>query len=216
MLKAVILDFDGLIIDTEVVSYNIFKEWFLKNKNYSLSVEDFTVCVGSNNDSLFNLLENEKGIYIDKDTFHSEVSVLYKSQIELLDARPGVPEFIKAIKNKGLKLALATSSPVEKPTFHLTRLGLINEFDALITADLVKRIKPYPDLYLKALEVLKIDAGDVLAVEDSYNGYLSATKAGVRVLVVPNKVTEHLDFTGCYDLVESLEGYSVDALINRF
>lgn len=57
MLKAVIMDFDGVIVDTEVIWFEIFSEWLKKNWNYDLTIEEFLVCVGSHSGELFDMLE---------------------------------------------------------------------------------------------------------------------------------------------------------------
>lgn len=157
------MDFDGIVIDTEVVWYEIFKEWFKTKQNYDLSIEEFLQCVGSNVDDLF-----------------------------------------RELKERGLKLALATSSQRPKPLYHLERLGLLEYFDAIITAEDVTRIKPEPDLFLEALRVLDVKPSESLIVEDSRNGLLAGNSAGVNVLVIPNEVTKHSDLTPNYMERESL------------
>jgi putative hydrolase of the HAD superfamily len=213
MVKAVIMDFDGLIVDTESIWYSIFVEWFKQNKNYSLSLEEFVLCVGSSNNDLFDELKKRHGIIVDKEKFSKDVQEIHAAQSADLPARDGVPEFIAAVKGEGLKLALATSSSRPKPEYHLTRLQLIDKFDVLITADDVERIKPYPDLYLKAAKSLGVEPEEAVAVEDSYNGLVAGTRAGMRVIIVPNKVTQCSDFTGCYKKLDSLMGFNAEELV---
>lgn len=216
MLKGVIMDFDGVVVDTEVVWYDIYAEWFKKHKNYDLSVQEFLLCVGSNSEDLFNSLEKERHIVIDKQQFIKDTQSLFIQRSNTLPPKEGITEFIGSIKSRGLKLALATSSMRLKPTTHLTRLGLINEFDALVTAEDVERIKPYPDLFLKAAEKLKATKDEVLVVEDSLNGLIAGKNAEMRVLIVPNAVTKYSDFTECYIKVESMSDVKVDKLIADF
>ena len=68
MLKTIIMDFDGLIVDTEVVWYQIYVEWFQKNKNYEMSVQEFLICVGSEAEELFKSLDS-RGIHVDREIF---------------------------------------------------------------------------------------------------------------------------------------------------
>lgn len=216
MLKAIIMDFDGLIVDTEVVYYKIFADWFLQKKQYELTMEDFLICVGSNPEDLFQKLETQHGCCVDRALFQREIQERFLEESKLLPVKDGVAEFIQATKRGGLSLALATSAPLPKPLSHLKRLGLLEYFDLLVTADDVERIKPHPDLFLKAVEKLRIDKSEALIVEDSLNGLQSGLNAEMRVLVVPNDVTKHCIFKGYYRKVDSLLQEDVRALIANF
>lgn len=216
MLKAVIMDFDGLIIDTEVVWHEIFVEWFKKHKQYDLSMKEFLKCVGANSEELFRFLEAEKGMNIDRRHFEEETKSLFLDKVNLLPPKDGVEDFIKASYKAGLKLAIATSAGRAKPITHLNRFGLINYFDIIITADDVKRIKPYPDLYLKTLKELEVDPKETVIVEDSLNGLVAGKSAGVKVIVVPNDVTKYDEFEGCYKRVNSLKDININSLIEEF
>lgn len=216
MLKAIIMDFDGVIIDTEVVWYDIYADWFRKNKDCKLTVQEFLACVGSNSDDLFDALEKEKNIVVDREQFAEDTIKLFVERSNMLPPRDGAVEFIEAVKSRGLKLALATSATRSKPTKHLIRLGLMDKFDELVTAEDVKRIKPYPDLFQKTVEKLDIKPDEGLVIEDSLNGLMAGVSAGMRVLIVPNDITRYQDFNGCYQQVVSLMEVNVDKLITDF
>lgn len=216
MLKAMIMDFDGLIVDTEVVYYQIFSDWFRQKKQYALTMEDFLTCVGSHPEDLFQKLEAKYGFHVDRVAFQREIQERFLEESELLPVKDGVLEFIQAAKRAGLYLALATSAPLPKPLHHLKRLGLLEYFDLLVTADDVKRVKPFPDLFLKAVEKLGINKDEALIVEDSLNGLRSGLNAQMRVLVIPNDVTKHCTFKGYYRKADSLLHEKVSALIAEF
>lgn len=216
MLKAVIMDFDGVIIDTEVVWYQIFAKWFQKNKGYELQIQEFLTCVGSNADDLFDNLEEKKNIVVNRVRFAEETTSLFMEQSAWLTPKEGVVDFIKTVKRKGLKLALATSATRIKPQKHLTRLGLIDYFDELVTAEDVTRIKPYPDLFLTAAQKLDTMPGQILVIEDSLNGLEAGLSASMHVLIVPNAVTKYSDFTGCYRQEKSLVNVNMDQLLAEF
>ncbi|EAD0598855.1 HAD family phosphatase [Listeria monocytogenes] len=204
MLKAIVMDFDGIVIDTEVVWYEIFKEWFKTKQNYDLSIEEFLQCVGSNVDDLFRELNRTEQMDINRQDFEAETQATFIENSKSLPAKEGVESFIRELKERGLKLALATSSQRPKPLYHLERLGLLGYFDAIITAEDVTRIKPEPDLFLEALRALDVKPSETLIVEDSRNGLLAGNSAGVHVLVIPNEVTKHSDLTPNYLERESL------------
>lgn len=102
-------------------------------------------------------------------------------------------------------MSLATSSKIEKPLFHLKRLKLLKYFDYIVTADLVENIKPEPDLFLKAIELANVEKKNAIIIEDSKNGLIAGMRAGIDVIICPNRLTRFEDFTGCVDIVKSLE-----------
>lgn len=216
MLKAVIMDFDGVIIDTESVWYEVYKEWFKQEANYALELEEFLICVGSNYESLFTELEKTKGMYIDHENFFEDTLQLFIEQSDQLPPKNGIVDFIKSVKNKGLQLSLATSSTRPKPVKHLKRLGLIEYFDYLITADDVERIKPFPDLFNTAASQLGVKKYEAVVIEDSNNGLIAANKAGIKTIVVPNDITKYSDFDYYYKKVDSLEEVNISELITEF
>ncbi|MDY3618398.1 HAD family hydrolase [Agathobaculum sp.] len=215
MLKAIILDFDGLIVDTEVVWYQIYVEWFKKHKDYDMTVEEFLTCVGSNAEDLFRKLDAQ-GIHVDREAFVRDTQQRFIEQSGTLPAKDGVADFIHAARERGVKVALATSSGRRKPETHLRRLGLLDQFDLLVTAEDVTRIKPFPDLFLAAAEKLGLAPEECLVVEDSLNGLKAGQNAGMRVLVVPNDVTKYCTFEGDLRLCESLAQVDFDALMADF
>ncbi|ECL7818144.1 TPA: HAD family hydrolase [Listeria innocua] len=216
MLKAVVMDFDGIVIDTEVVWYEIFKDWFKTKQHYDLSIEEFLQCVGSNVDDLFRELNETQQMDINRQAFEAETQATFIENSKSLPAKEGVESFIRGLKEHGLKLALATSSQRPKPLYHLERLGLLEYFDAIITAEDVTRIKPEPDLFLEALRALNVKPSEALIVEDSRNGLLAGNSAGVNVLVIPNEVTKHSDLTPNYMERESLADVDLTEIIAKY
>ncbi|MBC1418150.1 HAD family hydrolase [Listeria fleischmannii] len=215
MLKAIIMDFDGVIVDTEVIWYDIFKEWFQKEQNYDVSIEEFLICVGASDDAFFKQLAEEKGIRVDRTKFAEETKKQFMERSKDLPPKDGVVSFIKQVKQAGLKLALATSSMREKPVSHLTRLELLEFFDIIVTAEDVKRIKPAPDLFQAAIQKLGVTKEEAMIIEDSKNGLKAGNQAEIPVIVVPNEVTKHSDLTPNYRLIDSLVGFDVEKLKNE-
>ena len=215
MLKTIIMDFDGLIVDTEVVWYQIYVEWFRKNKNYEMSVQEFLICVGSEAEELFKSLDS-RGIHVDREIFARDTQQRFIEESTKLPAKPGVEDFLRTAKKQGIVIALATSSTRKKPETHLNRLNLMKYFDLLVTAEDVQRIKPAPDLFLKTAEKAGCTVEECLVIEDSLNGLKAGLNANMRVLVVPNDVTKYCDFQGEYLMVNSLEEVDVEKLIREF
>ena len=128
---------------------------------------------------------------------------------------PGVKELLDASRQRDLKLAVASSSPENWVSGHLTRLGLSDYFDAIVTADDVEETKPNPALFLLAAEKLGVRPGDVIVLEDSPNGVHGAKRAGMFVVAVPNSITARADL-GAADLqLSSLAEITLDGLLEK-
>ena len=85
-------------------------------------------------------------------------------------------------------------------------------FDALSTVDLVAHAKPHPDIFLKAAELLGVEPRECLVIEDSANGVAAATAAGMPCLIVPNDITRTMDFSGAYQVLDSLEQIDLEQI----
>ena len=216
MLKALVFDFDGVIIDTESVWFCIYRDWLKREYDYDLRIEDYLVCVGSHSSELFAFLKKDIGEHVDGYAYEQQAMEEYIRRISELPPMKGVAELIHEARKKGLKIAAATSATEKKPRIHLERLGLISYFDAFSTAELSKRLKPEPDIFLKAAELLGCKPQECLAIEDSGNGLLAARRANMPCLVVPNQITKHCDFEGYYKLVDSLDEVSLDEIMKDF
>jgi HAD superfamily hydrolase (TIGR01509 family) len=135
--------------------------------------------------------------------------------IEAELVRPGVEAYLAEATRRGLRLAVASSSPIEWVEGHLTRLGLRDAFAHLSCAGGDLRGKPSPDVYLGALRALGVLGAEAIALEDSPTGVAAAREAGIFVVAVPNRITAGLDF-GLADLrIESLADLELGELIRR-
>jgi HAD superfamily hydrolase (TIGR01509 family) len=124
--------------------------------------------------------------------------------------RPGIEAWLADARRLGLKLGIASSSPVSWVEGHLQRVGLISAFECVRCADHVTVTKPSPELYLAACEALDVAPQEALAVEDSPNGIAAAKAAGLYCIAVPNNITVNLDLTGADLYVESLDALRVE------
>ena len=216
MLKAILMDFDGVIIDTELIYFKVFKEWLKVNNNYEISLQEFQMCIGTGDEILFNYLSKEKNIAVNREQFFVDSHATVMEQSRALPPKAGVVDFIKQVKENGLKLALVTSNTSESPTYHLKRFGLLDEFDHIVTREDVKNVKPSPELYIKALELLNLQPNQAIAIEDSLNGFLAGRAAGLEVIAIPHQVTESLVFEGAYKRLKSLTEIGVCELVSDF
>ena len=216
MLKALVFDFDGVIVDTETAWYDIYKDWLKERYQYDLKPQDYLRCVGADTRSLIAFLQQEVDSAIDIRSFEETAVHEFVRRTSELPVKDGVVSLLLEAKKRGLRIALATSATRKKPVTHLTRLQLLTYFEALATAELVAHIKPEPDLFLKAASLLSLKPEECLAIEDSQNGLLSAQRAGMPCLIVPNDVTRHGTFQGYFKQVPSLSQVDLDVIINEF
>lgn len=216
MIKAVVFDFDGLIMDTETPWYEAFREIY-RDYQVDLPLELWVKCVGTGYDEFnpFDYLEACVKQAIDKDEIRRQAAELHAGLIEREEVRPGVKEYLKEAKKLGLKVGLASSSTREWVLSYLSRFDLTAYFDRIHTADDVKRIKPDPELYLRTLESFGLTGDQAMAFEDSPHGAAAAKKAGLYCVIVPNGVTENLAFAE-YDLrLKSLAEFGLAEVIKR-
>ncbi len=116
-------------------------------------------------------------------------------RVQGVELKPGVADTLKYLKEKGVKVGLATSTVRERATGYLKAHHIDQYFDELVFGDTVEHGKPAPDIYLKACEMLDVKPEEAIAVEDSINGILSAGRAGMYPVMVidliqPNNITE--------------------------
>ncbi len=114
---------------------------------------------------------------------------------------PGVHQCLDWMQKNGLKIGLATSSPMRMLQDLVSHFGLISYFDATLSADTAKYGKPHPEVYLQCAETLQIPSFDCIALEDSVNGMVAAKAARMKVIVVPEIEKINLPQFGLADLI---------------
>lgn len=213
MLDALLFDFDGLILDTEFPIYLAWREDYLAH-GQDLTPEVYSACVGSDF-GRFNPkshLESLVGHAIDwseRDRWREENAL---ERVKRLPPLPGVVSLLEAARAAGLPCAVASSSPRWWVEGHLERLGLAGFFRLTRCRDDVDFPKPAPDLFLAAARGLGMAPERCLVLEDSRNGLLAALAASIPCVVVPNRVTAHLDFAGAAAVIPSLESVTPEML----
>jgi HAD superfamily hydrolase (TIGR01509 family) len=213
MIKSLIFDFDGLILDTEMPLFQAWQEIF-QTYGLSLSMKEWAGFLGHSTDPEEPYIALEKYLRspIDREALHSrQVS----REAELLSSQkimPGVESLILEASSVGMKLAVASSSDRKWVNDHLSRLDLIHYFNIIKCTEDVKHTKPSPDLYIAALEALAIDADQAIALEDSLNGVKAAKAAGIFCVAVPNLITKNVRMEQADVVLDSLSGISLDDL----
>lgn len=216
-IKALILDFDGLILDTETPAYESWRNIY-RRYGVDLPISDWAVCVGRG--MVFDPhahLEKLLGKTLDREALRTERQAVVRAELELQPMLPGVQEMLDDAERLGLKLGVASSSPRSWVEGHLRRLGLLDRLHALKCFEDVTHTKPDPELFLATLAELGVTAPQTIVFEDSPNGVLAANRAGIFCVVATNPITEQLSFDGArMDLrVKSLAAIPLEKLIHR-
>ena len=216
MLKALIFDFDGLILDTETPDLHAWQEIYTRH-GQEISLQTWGQIVGGTGNSAFepaSHLEDLLGNAIDLAAIKQLAFQLSYEAILKQPILPGARDLLEAARNKPYRLAIASSSPHDWVDNHLKRLGLFDYFEAILCGDDVIRTKPDPGLYLAALRALNVQAGEAVVFEDSPNGILAANAAGIFSVAVPNPLTAQLGVDHASLVLKSLEEVSLVDLEN--
>ncbi|MCS7462343.1 HAD-IA family hydrolase [Paenibacillus doosanensis] len=219
MIRAVLFDFDGLIRDTETKEYESFRMLY-RAYGAELPLERYLVRIGGEANSfnpydhLLQGMGSRTGL--DLETARRERRSYYDQLMEHEFARPGVEEYLSAAKRLGLLTGLVSSAPLDWVMPNLEQLKLTEQFDCILTHEDAVRVKPDPELYIKALARLNIGSAEAVAFEDSPNGAAAAKAAGLHTVIVPNDLTRPLRFEA-YDMrLNSMLDLSLDQLIGYF
>ena len=193
MIKALIFDFDGLILDTETPDYITWKDIYQEH-GFELPQKEWGTIIGGSALSHFDAAEHLSRLSqgrLDPGPLRARQQLESDALIHASAIMPGVMDYIHEAKRRGLKLAIASSSRHAWVDTHAKRLGIFQYFDRVICADDVGvgRTKPNPDLFLLALNQLGVEKEAAIVLEDSPNGVTAANRAGIFVVAVPNAVT---------------------------
>lgn len=213
-IKALIFDFDGLILDTETPEYEILVELF---QSYGLTfpIEEWAKAVGASLGAFdpFAYLASRTALPVDQSALKQ---VFLQRAIALIEQQPPLPGVLSLLDQAGqagLSLAVASSSPSDWVHNHLKRLNLHHRFQSILTRDNVTHPKPHPELYLTTLQVFNLQPHQAIVFEDSPNGITAARTAGIFCVGVPNRVTRLLDTSRASLTLSSLADLTLDQLI---
>jgi HAD superfamily hydrolase (TIGR01509 family) len=213
LIRGLIFDFDGLLVDTEGPAYDSWQEIY-RGYGRELPLSVWAAVLGGSGREFdpCAYLQVQVGQPLDCDAIRRR---RWARKLRLTNDQPllpGVAEYIADAKHVGLKLAVASSSSHRWVDGHLDRLQIRAYFDAIICADDVVDVKPDPALYQTALRALNLEPHAAIAFEDAPNGLLAAKRAGLFTVAVPNPLTGQLPIDADVRLV-SLADMPLAALL---
>lgn len=208
MIKGLIFDMDGLILDTETISNKLLIDIFSKY-DINLNEEIISKTIG---------LEKKKAIKVFEEYLGDNIPIkdiinLHKKVVNDYLEKNGVPvklrliELLNYLDEEKIKKVVATSSYRKVAENVLIRANVYNRFDDIICGDEIKESKPLPDIFLKALEKLNLPSDEVIVLEDSRMGILAAHRAKIKSIMIPDilpadEETKKLYFKECKSLLD--------------
>lgn len=217
-LELVIFDMDGLLIDSEKISIQAWKN-VIKKYKININEEEFIKnIVGSNiiyfKDSLVKLFKDDKTYSSFIDDHNKETFKIAEN--EGIEVKTGANELIECLLLNKIKIALASSSFRNKVNKYLNKIKLYDKFDYIVCGEDVDNVKPYPDIYNKICNYFEIDKDNIIILEDSKNGLLSAKNSGIEkrfyipdIFYLSNKDKNELAYKTFSNLLE-VKDYLID------
>lgn len=211
MIKAVIFDMDGLMLDTEVLLNRFWKQaahdlGFEMKPHHPLAIRSMCRAFSE------KYLKRELG-----EDFDFQAVRAYR--IELMNAyldengirkKKGLDELLGFLREEGIRAAVCTATDIERTKKYLTSVGVLDKFDELICGNMVKVGKPAPYIYMNACEKLGLEPCECMALEDSPNGVISAAVAGLNVVMIPDQTEPSDDIRpllyGCCESLDKVIG----------
>jgi len=214
-LEAAIWDMDGVIADTAPYHFKAWREVFQK-RGVNFTEEGFKRNFGQRNDTI---VRNTLGVSISP----SEVDVVAGEKEENFRRRigqnvkplPGAVELIRLLKERGVKIAIASSAPIENIQLVSRGLGINNYFQAIVWGREVTEGKPSPLGFLLAAKKLEVEPKNCVVIEDAIAGVTAAKRAGMKCLAVTN-THSRMSLMEADFVVDTLEAISVDDLVGLF
>jgi HAD superfamily hydrolase (TIGR01509 family) len=215
-VRALLFDFDGLIVDTETPSLAAWR-WVYAQYGQELTLDHWSAAVGTIDgfDPMAHL-ETLVGGELEREVLNARRFEHELTLVEAEQLRPGVAEYLADAERLGLRKAIVSSGSRTWIDRHLARLERLYGWDAIVTADGDQvRAKPTPTLYLEALGLLSLEPEEAIALEDSPNGIRAAKAAALYCVGVPNPVTAGLALHEADLVLSSLADLPLPELLER-
>lgn len=186
--KCIIFDMDGLMIDSEKLSFNIIKT-ILGEQGHNLSRDLYAktigVCREGSEELLSRTFPGLDGKWVYEVYFLRYFKALNEGKLE---TKPGLFSLLQELDKRGIRRAVASSNDQPIVEASLKNIGVYDRMDAYIYAEMVERVKPFPDLFLKAAEILGVKPKECLVLEDSQAGVEAAVAANIPVILIPDMI----------------------------
>lgn len=189
-VKGVLFDMDGVVLDTEKLYTRFWQEaaWFF---GYPMTKEQALGMRSLNRGAGVAKMQSYFGKDVDYEAIRNKRMELMDAFVanEGVEIKLGIHALLDYLDAKGIKRAIATSSPLERTKLYLSSVGLVDRFDVLVSGYMVEKGKPEPDIYLYAASKLGLKPEECMVLEDSPTGIIAAHRAGCIPVMVPDQDT---------------------------
>lgn len=189
MLKCMVFDMDGTLLDTERMGVQFWMD-MARDHGVELPLDFVVGCCGRpRGDIVKRYQEYYPTLPVEEAMSHRDEWWLEQTAKGLVHTKPGAAETLAHMKEKGLKVVIATSTPCERAKMELTKLGLTPYLDGIVSGDMVPpgRGKPNPDIFLLAMEKMGFSPEECMVVEDSESGCEGGIASGARTVMIPDQ-----------------------------
>lgn len=213
MLKAVLFDLDGVLIETEQETFRFYQK-YLKERGIFLKDEDFRYKAGRKSKYFWNdvlTIEQQKKIDVKKltqlkrETFNTDPDRYVKKML-------GGKELLFLLKNKGFRLALVSQNESRMIETMLHWLGIRDYFEVILSIDEITHLKPHPEIYLLAVQKLGLKPAECVVIEDSKDGVGSAKNARMKCIGILHPYTPQGALDAADIIVKNLSDITIDLL----
>ena len=217
MLKAVIFDMDGVLIDSEPF-HLVVNEKIFANLGINLDEDEYQTFIGTTHNDMWTTIKERYNLpqsvpeLVDMQV-SGNINYIKNEEIEAIE---GVPDLLSEIAFENIKIGIASSSPTEVIRLVINKLRISNYFSAIVGGEELKRGKPAPDIFLQAAKLLNSEPADCIIIEDSENGVLAAKAAGMKCVGFKNPNTGNQDLKKADLIVDNYDSLNVRTLRNLF
>jgi HAD superfamily hydrolase (TIGR01509 family) len=203
MLKALIFDMDGTLVDSERIHYRAWQQTLAGHRVEAPGYHQFGVYVGASDERMALDFIVEYRLDTGVDVLVACKQAAYLELVSEIELRPGVREVIERFYGR-YRLAVASSSPSAEIIEILALHQLRDCFEPVVGGDMAASKKPRPDIYLKALGLLNLGPDECIACEDSESGVWAAKSAGLYTVAIPHEMSRDHDFSAADARLQSL------------
>lgn len=212
MIKAVIFDMDGVVVDTGFM-HNITEQKLLADLGIHMTLEEIRKYAGTAPEVWFKMVLEKNNKHTDiKELVKKKYKMVYDMLNEGVPVIPGFLQLFELLRKNGLKIALASGSSKKFMNFIISKIKL--DFDVVVSSEEVSKGKPDPELFLTTSEKLKIKPENCLVIEDAHLGVIAAKKARMKCIAFVNKNSGNQDLSGADLIVDNLNEITLDKIRN--